>query len=187
MLRPACIEAPGIALHLVQRDPAACFAGGREPLEYLERLRGHAARLGCAVHAYVLMGNHAHLLVTPSVSRGARELMRALGGGPRERGFDATPVRARRQLLACMRYIELNPVRARLVAWPGDWRWSSYRANALGEDDALVTPHALYCALGRSLELRRAAYRALFTGGAAPAAWRGERTPSPARRAARPP
>ena len=61
-----------------------------------------------------------------------------------------------------MRYIESNPVRARLVAAPGEFRWSSFRANALGHDDALVTPHSCYYALGRSAESRRAAYRALF-------------------------
>ena len=61
-----------------------------------------------------------------------------------------------------MRYIELNPVRARVVAQPGEYRWSSFRANALGQDDALITPHPLYYALGRSAALRQAAYRALF-------------------------
>jgi putative transposase len=180
MLRPACTDRPGVALHLVQRDPAACFAGEDEARDYLGRLGFHAARLGCALHAYLLMGNHAHLLLTPSDPRGAPELMRALGTG-----FDATPVRAARQLLACMRYIELNPVKAGLAAWPGDWRWSSYAANALGEPDALLTPHAHYCALARDPELRRARYRALFSGAVAPVAWRGRRTSSRARRAAR--
>jgi putative transposase len=186
MRRPSCIDRPGVALHAVQRGPAAQFAAAGEASAYLERLRGHAARLGCPVHAYALMGNHAHLLFTPADPGGARELMHALGAGTPERDFDATPVHARRQLLACMRYIELNPVRAGLVAWPGDWRWSSYAANALGEEDALLTPHALYCALGRTPELRRARYRALFSGAAAPAAWRAERTPSPGPRAGRP-
>jgi len=168
----------GVALHLVQRDPARapCFLSARERLAYLEVLREGAQRFRCAVHAYVLMGNHAHVLLTPSREQSAALLMRSLGergaspvAGPRfrageswEEHFEATPLYARRHLLACMRYIELNPVRAGIVARPGDFRWSSYRANALGLEDPLVTPHALYCALGRSPERRRAAYRSSF-------------------------
>ena len=76
-----------------------------------------------------------------------------------EGGFEASPIHARRYLFACMRYIELNPVRARLVTRPGDYRWSSFRANALGHEDALVTPHSFYYALARTAEARQAAYR----------------------------
>jgi putative transposase len=173
----------GLPLHLVYRGKGgnACFDGELDRLAYLDRLEACARRCECAVHAYVLMGNHVHLLLTPARAGGASGLMRSLAEQP----WDVSPVHARRYLLACMRYIEMNPVRAGLVAWPGDWRWSSYPANALGAEDALITPHALYCALGRSPELRRARYRALFSGAAAPAAWRGERTPNPGRRAAR--
>jgi putative transposase len=153
MARMACPQLPGVPLHLVLRrdavDPAAC----------LERLR---AATGCAVHAYVLMGTHAHLLLTPQGADGALPTMRAL----QARAFDATPVTTRRYILACMRYIELNPVRAGLVRHPAHYRWSSYRANALGEADPLLSPHALYCALGRNGEERRAAYRAGFRGAA---------------------
>jgi putative transposase len=153
MARIACPQQPGVPLHLVLRgaaaDPAAC----------LERLRATAS---CAVHAYVLMGTHAHVLLTPKRAGSALPLIHALGA----RGFDATPVYTRRYVLACMRYIELNPVRAGLVRHPAHYRWSSYRANALGEADALLTPHALYCSLGRSAEERRAAYRAGFRGAA---------------------
>jgi putative transposase len=79
-----------------------------------------------------------------------------------EEPYDASPVHARAHLLACMRYIEENPVRAGLAARPGEYPWSSYRANALGEDDALLTPHPHYYSLGRSPDERRAAYAALF-------------------------
>jgi hypothetical protein len=99
-----------------------------------------------------------HLLLTPARAGGASALGELAGAA----GFDASPVTARRYLLACMRYIELNPVRAGLVRHPADFRGSSYRANALGEADVLVTPHAVYCALGRDAEARRAAYRAGF-------------------------
>jgi len=136
----------------------------------------YAARFECAVHAYALMSNHVHLLVTPAREEGASQLMRALGGryarylaeargraGPVwEDPFDASPVYVPRYLLSCMCYIEDNPVRAGLVADPGAYRWSSFGANAWGRDDPLVTPHPLYYALGRSPEWRRARYRAMF-------------------------
>ena len=80
-----------------------------------------------------------------------------------EEPYDASPVHARRHLLACMRYVEANPVRAGLAPSHEAWPWSSYRCNALGEDDVLVTPHPHYYSLGRSPEARRAAYAALFT------------------------
>jgi putative transposase len=153
MARTACPQQPGVPLHLVLRSDAA------DPGACLERLRA-AAR--CPVHAYVLMGTHVHLLLTPDRVDGAMPLIRAV----RARDFDATPVYTRRYVLACMRYIELNPVRAGLARHPAHYRWSSYRANALGEADALLTPHALYCALGRSAEERRAAYRAGFRAAA---------------------
>lgn len=108
----------------------------------------------CAVHAYALMANHVHLLVTSSGSSGGVELAHALA----DKELEVRPVHARRYLLSCMRYIELNPVRAGIVAHAADYRWSSYLANALGYVDPIVTPHPLYYALGRSPETRRAAY-----------------------------
>ncbi len=144
MLRP--IDArPGTAVHLVQRAAPAA------PAEYLARLR----EAGCALHAYVLMGNHVHLLVTALRAGSASWLAAALAGS-----VSLWPVHARRYLLGCMRYIELNPVRAGFAARPEAWRWSSYHGNALGRPDALLTPHALYCALGRSPAARCAAWRA---------------------------
>lgn len=150
MTRTACPQQPGVPLHLVLRGAAAA------------RLREAIAAADCAVHAYVLMGTHVHLLLTPKRRDAALPLICAAGA----HAFDATPVYTRRYVLACMRYIELNPVRAGLVRHPAHYRWSSYRANALGEADPLLTPHALYCALGRSAEERRAAYRAGFRGAA---------------------
>jgi putative transposase len=154
MARTACPQQPGVPLHLVLRGEAATA-----PAAYFARV---CAAAGSPVHAYVLMGTHAHLLMTPLGPNGASSLARALGTGV----FDAPPVYTRRYVLACMRYIELNPVRAGLVRHPAHYRWSSYRANALGEADPLLTPHALYCALGRSAEERRAAYRAGFRSAA---------------------
>ena len=178
MLRATCPELPGHSLHVIQRGRlrAACFFGEEDCIAYLGWLGRYAVRFGCSVHAYVLMGNHVHLLLTPSRTGGVAGLMSSLGkryaryvgeahnrnGALWEDRYEAIPVHVGRYLLFCMRYIELNPVRARVVARPGQYRWSSFRANALGHDDALLTPHAHYCALGRSAESRRTAYRALF-------------------------
>lgn len=178
MQAPLDAQVPGHPLHVIQRGycRVACFFCERDRLAYLHWLGAYAERFGCAVHAYVLMGNHVHLLVTPSRPQGASRLMRSLGerytryigeaherfGPLLEERFKTWPLRSRRHLLDCMRYIESNPVRARLVAAPGEYRWSSFRANALGHDDALVTPHSCYYALGRSAASRQAAYRALF-------------------------
>jgi len=174
MNRLACTSQPGVALHLVRRggaqDAAAC----------LVRLRAISERHRCAIHAYVLMGNHAHLLLTPARTGSAPAFMEGLGGD-----FDATPVHARRYLLACMRYIELNPVRAGLARDPADYRWSSHRANALGEADPLLTPHALYFALGRSAAERCAAYRDGFGARIPPVPTSASRSPPSAARRAR--
>ncbi len=191
-------------VHLVQRSRLgeACFREPADCLAYLRALADCATRLEAAVHAYALMGNHVHLLVTPGRAGGER-LLRGLavrhelepqddeGFNPDEaprvlRRDSLTPIRARRHLLACMRYIELNPVRARLVRAPADWRWSSHRANALGEDDPLVAPHPVYYALGRTPGERQASYRDLFTvrraaltaRDAACALYRVQRTPA---------
>lgn len=180
MQAPLHAQIPGHPLHVIQRGycRAACFLCERDRAAYLHWLGAYAERFGCAVHAYVVMGNHVHLLLTPSRPEGASRLMHALGerytryiceaherpGPLLEERVKALPLRSRRHLLDCMRYIESNPVRARLVAAPGEYRWSSFRANALGHEDALVTPHSCYYALGRSAEARQAAYRALFRG-----------------------
>jgi putative transposase len=171
-------QIPGHPLHVVQRGycRAACFFCERDRVAYLHWLGACAQHSGCAVHAYVLMRNHVHLLVTPSRPEGASRLMRELGerytryigetheryGPLLEERSKALALRSKQHLLDCMRYIELNPVRARLAGAPGDYRWSSFRSNALGHDDALVTPHSSYYALGRTAASRQAAYRALF-------------------------
>lgn len=169
---------PGHTLHVAQRGcgRAPCFSGEADRAAYLEGLARHAAASGCAVHGYVLMGNHVHLLLTPARADSVAWLLHHLGDHY-TRHLDAAhghtapvwderpeirPVFPRRYLLGCMRYIEMNPVRAGLVVRPGDYRWSSYGANALGAMDALITPHAFYYALGRTAAERQAAYRELF-------------------------
>jgi putative transposase len=178
MPRLACPEQPRIPLHLVQRGcaRAACFSSAGDRLAYLELLRECALEVECSVHAWALMGNHVHLLFTSVRAHGAARLVPALVACYAhylasayghvdtvwEEPYDATPVYTRAQLLFCMRYIEENPVCAGLAPSPAAWPWSSYRCNALGEEDALVTPHPHYYSLGRSPEARRAAYAALF-------------------------
>ncbi len=178
MPRLACPEEAHGTLHVVQqgRARAVCFSCALDRTAYLQALREYAQSEQCAVHAYALMGNHVHLLVTPVRAGGAARLMPAIAASYArhlaaayghedsvwEEAYDASPVHARRHLLACMRYIEENPVRAGLAAHPGAYPWSSYRANALGKDDALLTPHPHYCSLGRSPDERRATYAALF-------------------------
>jgi putative transposase len=143
----------GVAHHVIQRSRSSCLAFIPERLSYLDSLTVFAPHYECKVHAYAIMANHVHLLLT-SRPEELSALVRALWSEDRE----IRPIYARRYLLGCMRYIELNPVRAQIVARPEDYRWSSYRANGLGYVDPIVAPHPFYYALGRSLERRRAAY-----------------------------
>ena len=165
-------------LHIVQRgiNREPCFFAEEDYHCYLHWLEEAARDCGCAIHAYALMTNHVHLLITPSVSGSPSRLMQSLGrryvqyvnrfyrrtGSLWEGRFKSSVVQAETYLLACYRYIELNPVRAGMVTDPGQYRWSSYRANGLGQADACLTPHALYLAQGQGSAERGAAYRALF-------------------------
>ena len=175
---PFNVYPSGVALHVVRRGRARtqCFFEEHDRVAFLDWLRQYAMRFECAVHAYALMGNHVHLLLTPSDGGGAARLIHTLcerhqrsvnetqarAGGIWEQGFEASPIHVGRHFLVCMRYIELNPVRAGLVTRPGAYRWSSYAANALGREDALITPHPFYYALGRSNSERQGAYQRLF-------------------------
>jgi putative transposase len=169
---------PGIPVHAVQRGHS------REPVfyedgdyqAYLYWLGEAARRYGCAIHAYVLMTNHVHVLVTPADEDGISQMMQYVGrryvpyinrtygtsGTLWEGRYKASLVQEEAYLLTCMRYIELNPVRADMVKSPAHYRWSSYRSNGQGKEDKLLTPHETYMALGRTLEKRGEAYRELF-------------------------
>jgi putative transposase len=178
MARHARIVIAGYPLHVIVRgiDRGAIFFCEQDQHTFLELLGVVAAAEKVSVHAYVLMTNHVHLLVTPLTEQGAGRLMKGLGfryvqsvnraygrtGTLFEGRFRSCLIDSERYLLACQRYIELNPVRAGLVGDPGAYRWSSYRAHALGAPDRVLTPHALYLGLARSDEARRAAYRELF-------------------------
>ena len=165
-------------LHVIQRgnNRSAIFFGAEDYERYRGWLREAAAEYGLAIHAYVLMTNHVHLLATPSEAESLPRTMQSLGrryvryvnaaygrtGTLWEGRYRAAPIDSEAYFLACCRYIEMNPVRARMAAHPRDYPWSSWRTHALGAADALVSEHALYRALGRSAAERQKAYRALF-------------------------
>jgi putative transposase len=165
-------------MHVILRgiDRSAVFFDEDGYRFFLDCLRAAAIEQSVAVHAYVLMTNHVHLLMTADDDHGVGATMKRVGqryvqhvnrtyhrtGGLFEGRFRSSLIEAERYLLACQRYIELNPVRAAMVRTPGDYPWTSFRANALGGADSIVTPHALYRELGPSAPARRRAYCRLF-------------------------
>ncbi len=169
---------PGLPLHVIQRgnDRAPIFSGPGD-LAFFRECVKYAARKHCvAIHAYVFMTNHVHVLATPGSANGVPKMMQAIGrvyvqyfnsmyqrtGTLWEGRYKAAIVDDDRYLLTCMRYIEQNPVRASMVASPAEYQWSSFRANACEATDELIEPHALYRRLGGSAETRKLAYRELF-------------------------
>jgi putative transposase len=170
-----------VAQHVVQRgnNRGACFFEDVDRFRYLGLLADAARELEVAVHAYVLMTNHVHLLATPRHRHGISELMQTVGrryvpwlnkrrnrtGGLYDGRFKPRLVHTERYLLCCYRYIELNPVRAGLVPGPADYPWSSFRCNALGQPDNLVTVHPLFAELGETPEQRQERYRAFVAEG----------------------
>lgn len=178
MARLPRLDLPGVPQHVIQRgnNRQACFAAEDDYVRYREDLADAAAVCGCAVHAYVLMTNHVHLLVTGTARGDVSKMMQRLGrryvacfnaryhrsGTLWEGRFKASLVDSGRYLLTCYRYIELNPVRAAMVAAPEDYRWSSHACNACGKPDTLVTPHPGYLILGKDPVSRQTAYRNLF-------------------------
>lgn len=164
--------------HIIQRgnNREPVFAHERDYRFYINCLQEAAQTQGLALHAYVLMTNHVHLLVTPATETSLPKSLQSVGrryvqyfnytygrtGTLWEGRYKATLVDSEAYLLICMRYIELNPVRAGIVSHPGDYPWSSYRMNAQGQTDDLVTPHMLYRRLGSNSDQRRSAYRQLF-------------------------
>ena len=180
MPRRLRVQPPGFPLHVIQRgnNRQACFFADADYRVFLSYLADLSARCKCEVHAYVLMTNHFHLLLTPRKPRGASLLMKSLGqryvqyvnkthrrcGTLWDGRFRSSPVRSARYVLACYRYIEMNPVRAGMADDPGGYPWSSHAANADGKHVEWLVPHEEYLALGLTAETRRAAYRGLFAG-----------------------
>jgi putative transposase len=178
MPRRARIHLPGVPLHIVQRghNREPCFFAEEDYCCYLHWLGAALTATRSALHAYVLMTNHVHLLVTVREPGAVPLLMISLGRryvqyinrSYRRTGtlwgsrYKSSLVQAETYFLACQRYIELNPVRAAMVSDPAHYRWSSYRFHGLGQLDGLRSPHPTYTALGRTAAERQSAYRALF-------------------------
>ncbi len=178
MARQRRVLLDGCPVHLVQRghNKQRCFFSDADYRRYLQWLGEALSAAGCRLHAYVLMTNHVHLLVTPRDAASVPRIVMSLGrtyvryvNGTQQRTGTLWESRYRSSivstdfyLLACYRYIEMNPVRAGMVRDPAEYRWSSYRANALGRADSIVSPHPLYTALAGDDLSRREAYRRLF-------------------------
>jgi putative transposase len=172
---------PDVAVHIVQRgnNRTQCFRTDGDFQVYLSELRRRSAKFDCAVHAYCLMSNHVHLLVTPARADGCTGMMKELSqayawyfnqrhertGTLWEGRFRSCMAQSARYVLACYRYIELNPVRAGIVPHPELYPWSSYAANCGTAADTLVTPHAEFIALASEERARPAVYRALLGDG----------------------
>ena len=168
----------GHPLHVVHRgvNRSACFRDDGDRAHYLGLLQEFLPKSDCALHAFVLMTNHVHLLLTPREETGAARLMKAVAQrhaqrcnkkwrrtGPFWEGrFKSSLVDSHGYALNCHRYIEENPVRAGMVRHPAEYGWSSFRANAMGYPCPLLTPHrSLECLSDNPVD-RRMAYRAMF-------------------------
>lgn len=181
MARLSRLTLPGHPHHVIQRgnNRQAIFAATEDYQTMLDLLDENARKFSVAIHAYVLMGNHFHLLATPETQDGLPQMMQAVGrryvryfndrqkrtGTLWEGRYKSTLIQTERYLLACMAYIDLNPVRAGMVAQAQDYPWSSH-AHYIGlRTDRLATPHALVWALGNTPFAREAAYAELVQAG----------------------
>lgn len=178
MARLPRVDIPGLPQHVVVRgnNRLSFLDGDCERFVFLKQLADAANTWGCDIHAYVLMSNHVHLLVTAHEFGGLSALMHSVGrrfsrffnvrrkrtGTLFEGRFRSSVVDTDRYLLTCMRYIEANPVRAGMVRHPGEWPWSSYAINAAGLPTAPLTGHSVYLGLGRDPAMRGTVYRSLF-------------------------
>ena len=178
MPRKPCFVLPGEPQHViirgVNREPI--FYAEADYRYYLSKLKEAINKYNCACHAYVLMTNHVHLLLTPDTEYGISKAIQVLGryyvqyfnytygrtGTLWEGRYKSTLIDSEQYLLTCYRYIELNPVRAQMVEHPSEYPWSSYRHNAIGQKDELVATHYKYQELGHNEEIRQKSYRALF-------------------------
>jgi putative transposase len=169
---------PGIPCHIIQRgnNRDATFFTERDYQFYLECLYDAARKYHVNIHAYVLMTNHVHLLMTPLSKESISLVMQSIGrryvqyinkeyrrtGTLWESRHKASLVDAEKYLLICSRYIEMNPVNANMVKHPSKYRWSSYMCNAHGKVNRLICPHETYNRLGLSEQCRQQAYASLF-------------------------
>ena len=181
MARRPRLSLPGVPLHVVHRgtDRCAIFRDGLDFRVYWNVINDASRRAQCAIHAYVMMTNHVHLLVTPAQAGGVASMIQIVGrqyvqyfnrrhhrtGTLWEGRYRSAIIDSDQYLFTCMRYIELNPVRAGMTSHLREYAWSSYRANAELEPDPLVTPHPLYHRLASNAVRRAATYREMVNGG----------------------
>ncbi len=178
MARLPRLNLPNIPQHVVQRgnNRQICFFSDQDCAVFLDKLKEYSRRYNVAVHSFVLMTNHVHLLVTPSNETGVSQLIQTLSsyyvryinntyartGTLWEGRYKSTLVDSENYFLVVSRYIELNPVRAGMVNHPSEYPWSSFRRNALGIPTEIITPHDCYQNLGKNFKARYLAYQALF-------------------------
>jgi putative transposase len=169
---------PGQPQHVILRgnNRTEIFCAEADYQFYRDKLQDACTTHSCHLHAYVLMTTHIHLLITPNEEQSLSKTIQMLGryyvqyfnycyqrtGTLWEGRYKATLIDSENYLLTCMRYIELNPVRANMVAHPSEYPWSSYRHNAVGQLDELITPHTEYQRLDKTAEERQSVYRQLF-------------------------
>ncbi|BCE01699.1 transposase [Marinicellulosiphila megalodicopiae] len=174
MPRAPRVNLPDIAQHVVQRgnNKQACFFSEEDYVLYLSKAKEYALKFEVDIHSYVLMTNHVHFLLTPRKNNGVSLFMQALGrfyvqyinrtyertGTLWEGRYRSTIVGTDAYFLQVSRYIEMNPVRAKMVLKASDYKWSSYQHNALDKNIELITPHACYMALGKTDEERKFCY-----------------------------
>lgn len=178
MARLPRFSIPGQPQHVIQRgnNRDLIFVKDEDYHFYLAKLKDACQKFQCDIHAYVLMTNHVHLLMTPHSENAISNVMQSIGryyvqhfnyqykrtGTLWEGRYKATLLDSEQYLLVCSRYIELNPVRAKMVSHVAEYPWSSYRCNAMGEENPLITPHLIYQKLGRSDDACQSSYSALF-------------------------
>ena len=181
MARLPRLTVAGYPHHIIQRgnNRQAIFATPEDYRTLLEMLDEHARKSQVAVHAYVLMSNHFHLLATPATTEGIPQMMQSVGrryvryfnqrqartGTLWEGRYRSTLIQAERYLVACMVYIDLNPVRAGIADSPSDYPWSSHAHYIGRRTDRLVTPHPLWWEIGNTPFAREAAYGELVLSG----------------------
>jgi len=181
MARLPRIDLPDIPQHLIVRgnNRSTLFRDDADRYIFLQFLGEALQKCACELHAFVLMSNHVHLLATGHLPGELSDFMQRVGrkfarlmnmrwsrtGTLFEGRFWSSLVESEAYLLTCMRYIELNPVRAGIARHPQDFGWSSYGQNAAGDPGGLLTPHDLYVRLGTTREERAATYRGLVASG----------------------
>jgi putative transposase len=181
MARLPRLTVPGYAHHVIQRgnnrQPIVTSSADRQVL--LDLLAENAQKFHVALHAYVLMDNHFHLLLTPETEEGVPKMMQAVGrryvryfndrhqrtGTLWEGRYRSTLIESERYLIACMVYLDLNPVRAGMVAHPADYLWSSHRHYTGLVSERYLTSHALYWDMGNTPFAREAAYAEMVRAG----------------------